>query len=611
MSRFKTQIYNKHKDSIDEIRKQYYNNHIQFGYNGDYTGVWAGHIQDIYNNIDSYEFKQELKNICKNLVSINISSAYEFGEGEKKIMEHIIQNKKQGKYVIFSPDADTILLSLIIHNKLSKLNINTEFNILKYDTNEEEIENISINLLKDNICNYVLSKLNNKFNKNSQINNKYNIINDIICIFTFFGNDFLPNIESLNIKNAFFILIDIYIDTLNKCKYDTAFLLYEKNGINKINMYVFINYINKVADIEDKLIYDKYLINEYKNIHYLSNIINNDNSYLIDKLYKYCNKYNKIIRQIKLNKNKSVDDIYNIIKTITDDEFEKIFILLENNKEESFYEIIKKKITNIINNTFESNGGGLKLIKKSLNIIDKYHQNNIKDKMEHPKMIITDYDIEIYKLDKKINQLDLVSLDKRIGLTDIKYKDNEYKIITDNYIDNKKNNFYKNVLKLDTYDDKNKFINHYITGLFWNIDYYFNKLNRNININYISTWNYEYCYAPYFKELAIYVNSLKNNVIELNMIYNNISNIYNSEYYVSPLNFMNKLEQYLYITPKQLIHNIPEQYKEIIEDNNIFPDIDNINLYENKINIVNFKKNNFNEYMNKIYKLRNNITYYI
>ena len=72
-------------------------------------------------NTEFIDLKNELKNICKKLKDITISSSYEFGEGEKKILEHIIHNKKSGSYVIFSPDADTILLSLIMQNKLLKL----------------------------------------------------------------------------------------------------------------------------------------------------------------------------------------------------------------------------------------------------------------------------------------------------------------------------------------------------------------------------------------------------------------------------------------------------------------------------------------------------------
>lgn len=183
ISDIKKYIYEKNIDSIDDIRNIYYNNKISFSKNNqDYSGIWSGHFQNIYNNIDSFEFKRELKDIFINIKNINISSAYEFGEGEKKIVEHILENKRSGKYVIFSPDSDVVLLSLIIKNKLLKNNIESEFNILKYDLNTEEIECYDINILGKNIIDNVYNKLNpfRKFN-----HDKIHILNDIIALITF------------------------------------------------------------------------------------------------------------------------------------------------------------------------------------------------------------------------------------------------------------------------------------------------------------------------------------------------------------------------------------------------------------------------------------------
>jgi 5'-3' exonuclease len=89
-------------------------------------------MQEIYNHLASPDYKTTLYEICTNLKDIIISSSYEFGEGEKKIMEEILHEKKEGSYVIFSPDSDVVLLSLLMQNKLYKLNIinakNSELN---------------------------------------------------------------------------------------------------------------------------------------------------------------------------------------------------------------------------------------------------------------------------------------------------------------------------------------------------------------------------------------------------------------------------------------------------------------------------------------------------
>jgi 5'-3' exonuclease len=110
-------------------------------------------------------------------------------------MENILFNKKSGSYIIFSPDSDVVLLSLIMQNKLIKNNIENTFNLIRHNQIDNEIENISICKLRNNIYNFIYNKMNN-YRKNNH--SKSNIIDDIVGLFTFFGNDFLPKIESIN-----------------------------------------------------------------------------------------------------------------------------------------------------------------------------------------------------------------------------------------------------------------------------------------------------------------------------------------------------------------------------------------------------------------------------
>ena len=518
LSCMRKNIYEKYKDTIDESRKIYYDNVISFGK----KNQWYGHIQDIYNNIDSFEYKNELKNICKKLKDITISSSYEFGEGEKKILEHIIHNKKSGSYVIFSPDADTILLSLIMQNKLLKLNIENEFNILKYDENEEELENISINMFRTNILDLIYEKLNpyRKFN-----HNKINIINDIIALFTFFGNDFIPKIESMNIRNGMHILIDIYIKQINFCRLANPYLLFEEKNITKINYEVFINIIEKLSENEDKLIFDKYISSEYKNFNYLLGILksNQYTPFFIDRLNRYCHGFNKIIRYIKTNKTCTAEDIYtNIINNFTDKEqWETEFLEIEN-KDSKIENLTTIDLLNLIIERIKTTNQyrcGLKLIKYTDTIDDKYHQKNIIDNLSHSKMTISDYDIQIYKLEKMMDEyknigstIDGNIIINNIGICNLKYRDNEYKIHTCRQIQEKKNIFYKNILNCKSQYEIDSIIEEYIKGFFWTIDFYFNKTNRKITINNISIWNYGYNHAPYFKEIK---NFIKKKIIKI------------------------------------------------------------------------------------------------
>lgn len=623
ISDFKKEIYENYKEKIDKDRELFYSKKISFGVNrpNKYCGNWSGHIQDIYNNLSSFQFKIEMYELCPNLKELIISSAYEFGEGEKKITEHIMQNKKSGKYIIYSPDSDTILLSIIINNKFKRLNIDTDINILKHDSNENKIELISILKLIDNIYEYVYTKLN-PFRKHNH--DKLNIIDDLIGLITFFGNDFLPKIESLNMKNGFEILLTTYAKNLSYCRLKNPYLLYTENNKTKINMYVFTDLINKLSELEDKLLFDKYISSEFKNFNYLLRIFGNNEHtpFFIDKLNRYCHGFNKVVRYIKLNPDKTSEEIYrNIIEKFSDkNDWERIFNDIEN-KDKQYGEINTNDILNIIIESVKENKKyklGLKLVKNSENVLDKFHQINIKEDLEHPMMNINDYDIEIYKLEKKMDEYKNISLEpeEKIGLVDLKYKDNEYKIHTDRNITIKKDYFYKEILKLNE-DEINNLSEEYIKGFFWTIDFYFNKIERNININNISIWSYKYSHTPYFKEINKYIDNY-NNI--LNELYKSISDI-SSEYYVSPSQYINSLEQYLYITPKHILkNNIPDIYKEILNDSNLFIEIEkfyeeiksgNITLLESydsktitKLNITGFKKSSYYDFMSKILPLR-------
>lgn len=641
MSCMKNNIYQKYGNTIDEKRNTHYDYSVSFGKKKNtFGGTWANNIQDIYNNIDSFEFKLELKMLCKKLENITVSSAYEFGEGEKKIMEHILHYKKPGSYVIFSPDSDTVLLSLIMHNKLIKDNINSEFNVIRYNDNEEEIENISINLLRKNILDFIYTKFNpyRKYNHNQN-----NIIDDIIALFTFFGNDFIPKIESINIRNGLNILIDIYVKNLNNSRLSYPYLLIEDkivvksnnqikdDKVTRINYEILTNIINKLADSEDKLIFDKYISNEYKNFNYLLGILepNNYTPFFIDKLNRYCHGFNKIIRYIKTNNNITAEEVYdNVINNFTDKEqWEQEFINIENKDEYlgniPVLELINNIIDKIRSNTYKC---GLRLIKYSNYIEDKYHQKYINEQLAHPKMDICKYDIELYKLEKKIDEYKNIgsSNENKIGICELKYKENEYKIHTDRNINNKKDLFYNNIMQCEDDDSKDELINEYLKGFFWTIDYYFNKNLRQMNINYISTWCYKYNHAPYFKEISNYICNLENKNLQLNNLFYEIS-IINNDNYVSSTQFINKVEQYLYVTPKALHTNIPEIYKTITENDELFPDLVNmankvlngeqdlIETYDckflTKANIIGIKNHDYNYFASKIINFRNQIDF--
>ena len=170
-------------------------------------------------------------------------------------------------------------------------------------TNIRRIRNISISsILIDSIINNLFEIMQSKMNAYRKHNyDKLNMIDDLICIFTFFGNDFLPKIESLNMKNGLDILITSYVRNFNFTRSKNPYILLNDNDTTKINMSVFIEFINSLSDNEEKILYDKYLSTEFKNFNYISNIfgINEYTPFFIDKLNRYCHGFNKVVRYIK------------------------------------------------------------------------------------------------------------------------------------------------------------------------------------------------------------------------------------------------------------------------------------------------------------------------
>jgi hypothetical protein len=631
ISNLKNQIYQVLNDKIDKNRNTLYKNSKSFNKNN--MILWSVFMQDIYNQLISPEYKQEIFELCKNLKNIIVSSSYEFGEGEKKIMEDILYNKKSGSYIIFSPDSDVVLLSLLMHNKLTKININTTFNLIRHEQQNNEIENISICNLRTNILNFIYDKMNTyrKYN-----HNKNNIIDDIIGLFTIFGNDFIPKIESINIKTGFNIICDIYAKHLNWCRYNQYNLLFEENGITKINYDVLSNIFDRLSDYEDKLLYDKYIASEYKNYKYLSNVLktNNITSFFIDRLNRYCHGYNKVIRYIKNNPSTTANDVYdNVInKFIDKEEWEKEFIKLEinydnydnieqqtNQTKDIIISTLDKMIQKINQN--QTYRCGLKLIKYTDSIDDKFHQNSLKEVLIHPKMNINDYDKEIYKLEKRMDKYKNIGIDdnNKMGYCELKYKESEYKIHVDKDIENKKKFFYDKILNCSTNEEINVLCKEYLRGFFWTIDFYFNKNNRHININNISIWYYKYDHSPYFKEISDFINNLNSRNHDLNKLFYSINDTTTS-YYVKSSQFLNRFEQYIYITPKCLHSDVPEIYKQVINESEIFLDINDIikrilngekNLLDtynakfiNKGNIVGLRNCDYSTFMGLIGNLR-------
>ena len=129
---------------------------------------------------------------------MKVSDANEPGEGEMKILDIINSLDPNDKVIFFSPDSDVILLSMISTNKNIK--------IIKQEKKYNIFSFVNIIKLKESIYTYCSERVNIKLIFN-------NLINDIVFIFTIFGNDFVPRCEAINTNLDILFLIDMYLIT--------------------------------------------------------------------------------------------------------------------------------------------------------------------------------------------------------------------------------------------------------------------------------------------------------------------------------------------------------------------------------------------------------------
>lgn len=587
LDEIRNRIYKKYESSIDSIRKEFENNRIQINLTCKIDG-------DIIKSI-----------INLSHVHIEISDKNEVGEGEKKIFEHIALNYNTNKYLIVSPDSDVIILSLLHQNLMALKSISSSFHIMK---NIEPIEYINIDQIRLNLVDYIKNQIDiYKIDVRNLVPNECNIISDIIFIIQFLGNDFIFRMNCLTSKSSLNILIDIYIRHITRTKNKFKYLVFNENNYYKINYDNLNSIIFKLSENEHKLLYETYCVNNYKNFNYLLTIfeINNCSPFFYDKLISYIYGFNKIMTYIISNKNttKSAKDIYDgTLDKYKDREiFTKLFLLIESesqytleNKTENdlvadVIDIIDKILEMIRTNKFYK--GKLRFIRYSTTINDSYHFQQIINMMEHPKMIITDYDKNYYKFEKKLDEYFHIlssDVDQKLGYIDVNFKNNYYKLLIDNNIDENKKNFYQEKIKTKEETKIKEICNSYLLGLFWNFDFYFNKNNHEKNSEYISIWYYNQDVVPFLKDLQLYMKDLCNksftnqnndNTIyhqmyhESNKMFYQITN-YNSQFYVNKNNYLTDIEQYIYINPNEKLYNkIPSKYNQLLSNNYLFPDI--------------------------------------
>ena len=579
ISNLKKKVYDKYSDSLDNTRLIYEKHKYIFNRSG------INSISNFMNTLCLYlvtdEFNNAIKSRYCNIINIYVSPNNKHGEGEKKIINDIISNNRTN-CVIFSPDSDIIILSALLKNILKyKNNTDSDISIIKHDSYNETCEILNISDFCHDIYIYIHKYIGN-------INlDKFRVVNDICFIFTLLGNDFIPKLESINIKTDIELLLDIYIYTLTILdKTDDMYITYYKNNKFMINYLSFSKYIEYLSRKEVILLKDRYLSNKYYNIKKLKAIFGK--KVLIPHLTQYILFANFMY---SLRNIKKVDDmtfflyikdrLNQLFNTDTNEELllyliDK-FIKIENIKLTRINSLSPMTLVQMVADILLKHRNikpQLGLYDKKYNVKDEYHQNNILKTFYHHDIKITKYDEEVYILLKNYNNKP--STNYEIGYVKLMSNNDKYlykksNIITDAQI------YYKRYFNIDITNKNdipklNTIINEYVKGLFWIFDFYMNC--HDTQTNTVSNWFYKYSHSPLLYHVSKYIAYKKNKIEWFKNIYKSL-NTHN----ILKSNFITPNEYYIFINPIQKINknNInKETYDKLVNNRNLYIDLDEI-----------------------------------
>jgi 5'-3' exonuclease len=157
-------------------------------------------------------FNEKIKAHVSRMNAHIVSDSTEFGEGEHKIMNYIRENPCEGLDVIYGLDADLIMLSM--------LRSTSNKNIMLLRETPEFMQVVStpflildINELKASLCKEYAGVHSQIFSDSD--NYRESFIKDYVVVCSLLGNDFVPPLSFLKIKNnAIDYLLDCYNKTL-------------------------------------------------------------------------------------------------------------------------------------------------------------------------------------------------------------------------------------------------------------------------------------------------------------------------------------------------------------------------------------------------------------
>lgn len=623
ISDLQKKIYTKYNNSLSTKRKIVTEN--KYKYDRGKLVTWSSFMTKMNDALCDQLWQMQIKKIYKkiNETGIEVSGPSQPGEGEGKIMDKIIMDYshgKKGKYLIVSPDADLILLALILTNiSIASYGGGCYVDVLNYNQQDKKFIYVNTSKLRKYLCNYIITSFDVIADVTQDM--LFDVSNDFVLIATLFGNDFVPRILSINVKTDLEKLLDQYRFNFEESNdgdiiHKNIVSYNKKTGKFELNFINFEKYLANVSIIEENLIVHKFLLNNYDLFDFkqrMKKVKKHDvlieSADIVSYVEDYINDYGIIIKQIKQIKQieqlkKIALEIQRGAKNFNYGEFIGwLFVSFEKQNIHNIHNKISRDSKNLyvsveqINATLQDiytefiktgkNPIPLKNLKKRDELfdfqIDAYKSNSVVDFLiSEEREELTEYDYNMLNLEwkrgeyKQMLNANLEEDDNAFGF--IGYDNERDSVLKPKINYGVYNEIYLKVKSNDTNNIKlNNILNEYIKTFCWIFDQYFNKHNFNENI---SVWFYNHERAPLVKniydEIRIMNLTDKHPLKKINMELDTDV--------ISELHYFNKAEHLLYTVPlnnlmKDPFLKIPENQiylKFVLNHQELFPDIGKI-----------------------------------
>lgn len=496
----------------------------------------------LVSSLKSKEYHNKMKNVANNLKTFIVSGAYESGEGEKKIVDYINdpKNRITTDTTIYSPDSDVILLAMLLHDTSNVV-------ILRQDQQASaKLEKpgkfhfayniIDVDKLEDVISEYVIKSVDRM--------EKKQILHDIVFIFTIFGDDFLPRVESYDVRNDIQLITNVYIKSLKHS--GSSYLVKRINNKFTLNTGLFYDIMTLLGKNEVDILKRNYVKNEFHNYR---------------RMRKSVNKY---LSRNNIGRYGEVDHS-NIMQFIGDYNFSRDW--------DEFGKLLKKGITNIksfhplmfadFDNKLKKKTGMSKG-----EVVSYYKKNGKLPKIKGYLYHTRDFPV-IHRTKNGTQYTQLLPHSKTLnnrfhqerteGMDKYRKKLYQFEKMLDEFREslNVSSNvelgkdiesigrFYKEYLHVEDYqqdrlnDKMKKVIYEYLKGMVWIMEYYYNGISY-------PTWFYPYKRSPLMMHVMLY---LKKEVDDKDKFFRNIQKELEQKHTIKEEDFFTPLEQLLYITP--------------------------------------------------------------